>query len=567
MWKVLPKAFRKLLPRFFLRIDLRIPLSIFTIVVLGGIWLEAYLELKTSRVNILSDARRDAQSLSRLFLEHAYRTIEGADQAAIYLRYRYTSRGTSLNLAKEIENGLVARNVYNLFSVIDEKGDVILSSQPFSPMNLADRAHIKVHMNGNEDTLFISKPVLGRVSQRWSLQLTRRINRADGRFGGVVVVSMDPQYFTRLYHQIDVGQYGAISLVGTDGIARVRRIGDSDAMGESVADGKVFQAMSQQPQGMIEAVSAIDGRTRLYAYQKLPQYPLYAAVGIDIEERLSQYYAERNRTLTLVTLISVGAITFNAAMLWLASLLLRSRKEALAASQAKSRFLSNMSHELRTPLNGILGYAEALREDLVDTPSGEFAGIIHQSGTRLLTIVNAILELTALEDHRVPVNLHEENLRELVLQAVGRCSPQAQEKGLALECNVAAEVPLVVLCDGQKILRVLDNLLCNAVRFTDKGRIVVLVSRPSSEFLKISVQDTGIGIPEKQHQKIFEKFSQVDDSPNRANDGAGLGLTIAQRLATLMGGELTLESSESCGSTFSLSVPLTKAAILAGEEY
>jgi hypothetical protein len=165
----------------FVRIDLRLALGLFSLLLICGLWLGAFKELNASRENHLQDARRDAQSLSRLFLEHAYRTVEAADQAALYLRYRYAERGQSLDLATEISNGLVARNVYNLFTIVDAKGDVVLSSKPATPMNLADREHVQVHMQGGEDKLFISsKPVLGRVSKKWSLQLTRRINRPDG---------------------------------------------------------------------------------------------------------------------------------------------------------------------------------------------------------------------------------------------------------------------------------------------------------------------------------------------------------------------------------------------------
>jgi two-component system, NarL family, sensor histidine kinase BarA len=557
MRKVTFKNYRRLfLPSFLLRIDLRFALTLFSVALLCGIWTETYQELKASRANAMADARRDAQSLSRLFLEHAYRTIEAADQAAIYLRYRFANRGTTLDLPAEIDNGLVARNVYNLFSIVDEKGNVILSSKPFSPVNLADREHIRVHMTGDADNLFISKPVLGRVSQRWSLQLTRRLNHPDGSFGGVVVVSMDPQYFTHLYHEIDVGKYGAISLVGADGIVRVRRTGSTDAMGENVTEGKVFGEMMRKPQGIVEFTSVIDGRTRLYAYKKLPNYPLYASVGIDLEERLAQFHADRNRTFFLVGLLTVGIIAFNASMLWLISSLMHSRREALAASEAKSRFLSNMSHELRTPLNGILGYSDALREELRETSSGEFAAIIHESGTRLLMFVNSILELTALEDHQVAVNLCEENFRELIMQAVGRHSRDAQDKGLQLEWNVAQDVPTELNCDGDKILRVLDNLLGNAIRFTEKGRVTVQASRNADGALEVRVKDTGIGIPQDKHDRIFEKFAQLDDSPNRMKDGAGLGLTIAKRLATLMGGELLLQSTENNGSTFTLVLPV-----------
>lgn len=544
------------LPLRFARIDLRVALSLFSLLLICGLWLGAFKELQNSRDNYLDDARRDAQSLSRLFLEHAYRTIEAADQAALYLRYRYAERGNALDLATEIDNGLVARNVYNLFSIVDAQGDVVLSSKPFTPVNLADREHVQVHMQGGQDQLFISKPVLGRVSKKWSLQITRRINRPDGSFGGVVVVSMDPQYFTRLYHQIDVGRHGVITLVGADGVARVRRTGDMDAMGEQVAGGKVYAAMLAQGSGTIEAVSKVDGRERLYAFQKLRDYPLFAAVGIDLEERLAPYYRERERTVMLAGLLSVAVLVFNAVLLWLAGSLVRSRREALQASQAKSRFLSNMSHEFRTPLNGVLGYSDALREELGESPLAQYAAAIHDSGNRLLDLVNAILEVTELEDRRVAVHLEPANIRELVGQAIARHYQPAQAKGLQLECRISDDVPQILVCDERKIQRVLDNLISNAVRYTDQGRVTVEVERSGAQQLTMRIKDTGIGIAASQQNDIFEKFTQADDSPRRSQEGAGLGLTIAQRLVTLMGGQLVLQSKQHQGSTFSFTLPL-----------
>lgn len=543
------------LPLRFARIDLRLALGLFSLLLICGLWLAAFKELNASRENHLQDARRDAQSLSRLFLEHAYRTIEAADQAAVYLRYRYAERGQSLDLATEIANGLVARNVYNLFTVVNAKGDVVLSSKPFTPLNLSDREHVQVHMHGGEDKFFISKPVLGRVSHKWSLQLTRRINRPDGGFGGVIVVSIDPQYFTSLYHQIDVGHHGVITLVGADGVVRVRRTGDMDAMGEQVNGGQVYAAMLAQGNGVIDAVSRIDGRERIYAFRKLNDYPLYASVGIDIEERLAPYYRERNRTLTLASLITLAVLVFNAVLIWMAGSLVRSRQDAMQASQAKSRFLANMSHEFRTPLNGVLGYSDALREELGESPLAQYATAIHDSGNRLLALVDAILEVTALEDRRVTIHSEPENIRELVSQAMARHYQDAQAKGLLLECRITDEVPQIVVCDQRKMLRVLENLIGNAVRYTDTGRVTVEVDRAGNQ-LAIRIKDTGIGIPVGQRDTIFEKFTQADDSERRAKEGAGLGLTIAQRLVTLMGGQLMLQSEQHQGSTFSFTLPL-----------
>jgi len=547
---------RARLPAFLLRADLRMVAALFSLLLICGTWLGTYQELKASRASNMADARRDARSLARLFLEHAYRTIEAADRAVLYLRYRYVTQGAALDLAAQVDNGLVARNVFHLFSIVDAHGDMVLSSQPFQAMNLADREHIRAHTVGNSDELYISKPVFGRVSKRWSLQLTRRINRPDGSYGGVIVVSMDPHYFTRLYHEIDVGQYGAIALVGQDGIVRVRRTGANDAMGEDVSGGNIMQAMRERGLGMIEANSPLDKRRRIYAFQRLPEYPLYSLVGIDLEERLAPYYKERRRMIGLAALITTGIVAFNLFMLWQATVLLRTRREALAASQAKSRFLSNMSHELRTPLNGVLGYAEALRDMPDPALQRQFADQIHQSGMRLLRMIDAILELSALEDRHAQLSMRQENLRALIGQTMIHHHPTAEAKGLQFTCHVAGDVPQLVRCDGAKVMHVIDNLLGNAIRFTEQGRIAVRVQLRDDQWLDILVEDSGIGIAPQQRERIFEKFTQADDHPSRRAEGAGLGLTVARQLAALMGGELLLRSTTEHGSTFVFTLPL-----------
>jgi signal transduction histidine kinase len=155
----------------------------------------------------------------------------------------------------------------------------------------------------------------------------------------------------------------------------------------------------------------------------------------------------------------------------------------------------------------------------------------------------------------VAVHSEPENIRELVSQAIARHYQAAQTKGLQLECRISDDVPQIIVCDQRKVLRVLENLIGNAVRYTDTGRVLVEVDR-SSDQLAIRIKDTGIGIAAGQVDTIFEKFTQADDSERRARDGAGLGLTIAQRLVTLMGGQLMLQSKQHQGSTFSFTLPL-----------
>ena len=343
--------------------DVRVLLCIFAGLLIAALWTMTLLQLNKVRNDELRNAERDAISLSRVFKEHATRTVEGTDQAIVYLRHRYNVVGKDLNIAEDLKSGLEPDNIYNLFSIIDSNGDVALSSEPFQPMNLSDREHIKVHMTSDRVGLFISKPLLGRVSKKWSLQMTRRINNPDGSFKGVVVASMNPQYFSNLYQDIDIGKRGLISLVGTDGTIRVRHVGNDDSMGQDISGGNLFKAMQTQGSGVVHTTSLLDHQERIYAFQKLDRYPLYVAVGIDVEERLATYRSTRTQALWISGLTTTLILLFTATMISLIARLIASRQEAVAARQAKLHFLSNISHEFRTPLNeGRPGFGKFLQE-------------------------------------------------------------------------------------------------------------------------------------------------------------------------------------------------------------
>ncbi len=536
------------------KIDARVLLCVFAAALVAGLWTVTLLQLHTTRQVIVENTHRDVRSLARLFNEHANRTVESADQAVTYLRFRYNTLGLTLDIAQDLKVGLNPDKIYNLFSIVDERGDVVLSSQPFKPMNLSDREHVKVHAGADTGELFISRPILGRVSKKWSLQMTRRISYPDGRFKGVVVVSMDPQYFTQLYNDIDVGKYGVITLVGADGVVRVRRVGGQISMGMDVSDSQTFKAMQASSHGVITAASGIDGRERILAFEKLQHYPLMVAVGVDIEERLAPYYVDRNQSLLIAGLISVVILLFTASIIILVGRLMISRERAIAASQAKSRFLSNMSHELRTPLNGILGFSQLIVEELGDQSThGGFAQAIHDCGIRLLTLVEATLELTALESGTVVLVQQPENLALLLQDAIARHQPVAAAKQVALDIRIDPATPATLVCDKRCLLRVLDNLLDNAVRHTDAGAIHIS-ARPVPAGLELIVSDSGCGVPAHLREQIFERFSQADDSTTRQNDGAGLGLPIARHLVELMGGTLTLEPDSGQGTRFSVTI-------------
>lgn len=527
----------------------------FAAVLVGGLWKATLNRIEEGRANLLHSAANDASSLARLLEEHSLRTIQAADQAANFILAAYEEHGNRLDLAAMLARSVALDEVVTLYTVTDAAGNVVLSSQAFAPTSLADREHFKFVRDNPGSGLYISKPVLGRMTQKWAIQLTRRIDGPGHSFGGAVVVSMDPFYFTRLYESARIGRHSTVTLIGDDGIVRARRSGNHNEIGRDISSTPLFQQMLKEDHGSVMRPSAIDGRERVVAFRRVACYPLHVVVGIDTTDVLGAYEPIKNKMIQQAVLVTTAIAGFTVLLLLLIRRLVKSRAQALSASAAKTQFLSNMSHELRTPLNGILGYAELLRDDLPPGEPREFAQIIHDSGVHLLALVNQILQLNKIESGKERLAFDSVGLRGVLDQVVGAHGSSARAKGLALEAEVAAGAPDRIVCDRVKLMQVLNNLLHNAIKFTEQGWIrVSLAAHPGG--VRFAVSDTGPGIPPHVQAMVFEKFFQVDTPSGHHTDGTGLGLSLVRELVELMRGEVTLQSTPGAGTTFSFTLPL-----------
>ena len=238
-------------------------------------------------------------------------------------------------------------------------------------------------------------------------------------------------------------------------------------------------------------------------------------------------------------------------------------ERAETADKAKSEFLANMSHEIRTPMNGVLGMAELLAKSNLDTRQKTFIDIMVKSGNALLTIINDILDFSKIDAGQMTLRAVTFNPVEAIEDVVTLLSARAAEKDIELVVRGAANMPAMVMGDAGRFRQIVTNLVGNAVKFTDRGHVLVDLSSQTGEDdgveIVVRVEDTGAGIPAEKMESIFEKFSQVDASSTRRHEGTGLGLAITDGLTRLFGGTLTATSEVGNGSAFTARLPMTLA--------
>ena len=272
--------------------------------------------IQESRSRELASAERSLANLTRVSQEHANRTLHSADQVIRFIKSRYLEIGNRLNLSALTAQGVIDDELFNQVGIIDEKGIYVLANLPIKGnLDLSDRDYFKAHVAADTGALYISKPVFGRASGKWSIQLSRRITRNNGEFAGVVVVSIDPGYFTRFYSDLKLGSLGIVGLYSLDGVALARKIGVKEEFGTQASTAPMFARIAWgELVGAYTQRSVVDGIERMHHYRKIPDYQLAVVAGLDTQYLLTNLRHDRDALWLQASLLSLLILALAAAL-------------------------------------------------------------------------------------------------------------------------------------------------------------------------------------------------------------------------------------------------------------
>ena len=388
-------------------------------------------------------------------------------------------------------------------------------------------------------------------------------------------------------------------LIGTDNTARKlveaeqkkldQRLRDQQFYTRSLIESNIDALMTTDPYGIITDVNkqmeALTGCTRdeligapFKSYFTDPERAEAAIKLVLSDKKVTDYELTACALDGKQTVVSYNATTFYDRSRTLQGVFAAARdvterkrveaelREAKAAaesaSRTKSEFLASMSHEIRTPMNAIMGVADLLAKTSLSPEQDKYVQIFRRAGDNLLNLINDILDLSKVEASQIELERTGFSLNDHLEKVIEMVATRAQEKGLALVCEIAPNVPTELVGDPTRLRQVLLNLLGNAVKFTESGEVSLRVTRDADPTtLRFTVSDTGIGIPGAKLAQVFERFTQADSSTTRRFGGSGLGLTISKRLVELMGGRIWVESELGKGSVFAFAVPLEVRAL------
>lgn len=525
------------------------------------------------RAEAIDSEGRHNEALAQAIMEHTEGVLANAEALARYLQKEHLKM-KSADIAAFVSSSSAAEVGIIHVALTNAAGYIYWSSRgEVSSISLADRPHFTVHVNGSNDATHISEPVIGKVTQTVSVQISRRLTGRDGRFAGTVAVAIDPEFFAAKYSKFPLGKGARITVANRDTSTIIARsvinypsdipMRTSFEVGSSFSKSPLFHDAKKKESGHRAGRNVTTGVAAVYGWHQSDRYPLLTTVATDEHAALNGF-EKANRQLKLSTtglillFVALGLVVSWAINVYRrANATLEMARIAAEESVAfKSEFINGVSHEVRGPLTNINGFAELMATQPLDQETvRDYAVTIQRAGLHLERIVSQLLDAEKAVAGKMVLHLEPVDLVGLLKLAVKIHGAEAARKNIVLDLRFDSEMPQSVMLDSMRFSQVVYNLLNNAIKFTAEGAVMV-TARFADGCLTVSVKDTGPGISPRYQKGIFERFRQGDPLLSRIHGGTGIGLSLCKSLVDLMAGRIWLESKVNAGSDFLFEIPL-----------